>query len=168
MQDFVLMFFVWRHWQAMVQLRWRWFRSPAYQTKIYSRTLMVTRIPQQYRSDEGLVALMGMLKGDGIKIGPDIDCTCIGRRLEGFPDLVKKHNEAVAELEKYLVKYLKGGAMAKARPTLRKGGFLGLGGEKHDAIDYLAREIKVKSLAVQAPVLTGRHVGIESMPSVRR
>lgn len=69
------MYFVWRNWQSMVLLRRKWFRSPAYQTKIYSRTLMVTHIRKDYRSDEGLLALMGQLKVDGIKIGvssPDV------------------------------------------------------------------------------------------------
>lgn len=85
---------------------------------------------------------MGLLKVDGIKIGPSIDCTCIGRRLEDFPKMVDDHNEAVQELEKHLVKYLKGGEMAKKRPVIRKGGFLGFGGVKKDAIDYHAKEIK--------------------------
>lgn len=67
--NFIIMYFVWRNWQAMVQLRNRWFRSAAYQTKIYSRTLMVTHVRKDFRSDEGLVALMGKLKVDGIKIG---------------------------------------------------------------------------------------------------
>lgn len=44
--------------------------------------------------------------------------------------MVEDHNEAVAELEAHLVKYLKGGNIAKQRPTLKKGGFLGFGGEK--------------------------------------
>jgi hypothetical protein len=51
---------------------------------------MVTQVRKEYRSDEGLVALMGKLKVDGIKIGgssystkltvigPEIDCTSIG------------------------------------------------------------------------------------------
>ena len=121
---------VWRNWKAMVQLRTRWFRSPAYQTKIYSRTLMVTQVRKDYRSDEGLVALMGKLKVDGIKIGPLLDCTSIGRRLQDFPEMVEDHNQAVAELEKHLVKYLKGGKLGSKRPTLRKGGFIGMGGEK--------------------------------------
>jgi len=69
---------VWRNWQAMVVLRNRWFRSPAYQTKIFSRTLMVTQVRKDHRSDAGLLALMGKLKVDGIKIGPSIDCTSIG------------------------------------------------------------------------------------------
>lgn len=66
-----------------------------------------------------------------ICIGPEIDATAIGRRLEDFPEMVEDHNEAVKELEEYLVKYLKGGKMANKRPTLKKGGFLGIGGQKH-------------------------------------
>lgn len=44
--------------------------------------------------------------------------------------MVKAHNEAVAELEGYLVKYLKGDKMGSKRPTLKKGGFMGIGGER--------------------------------------
>ena len=40
--------------------------------------------------------------------------------------MVEDHNEAVASLEEHLVKYLKGGHAGKSRPTLHKGGFLGL------------------------------------------
>ncbi|WWD20826.1 hypothetical protein CI109_105303 [Kwoniella shandongensis] len=140
--NFVVMYFVWRNWRAMVMLRRRWFRSPAYQSKIYSRTLMVTQVRKDYRSDQGLLALMGLLKVDGIKIGPEIDCTSIGRRLEDFPQMVKDHNDAVKALEEHLVKYLKGDQIAKIRPSIQKGGFLGMGGEKKDAIDYHAKEIK--------------------------
>ncbi|ORX40793.1 hypothetical protein BD324DRAFT_575027 [Kockovaella imperatae] len=141
--NFVVMYFSWRNWTAMVMLRHRWFRSPAYQTKIYSRTLMITQIRKDYRSDAGLVALMGLLKVDGIKIGPEIDCATIGRRIGDFPELVDEHNEAVADLEKNLVKYLGSGKVAAKRPTIRKGAFLGiLGGQKYDAIDYYAKQIK--------------------------
>ncbi|OWZ50389.1 hypothetical protein C368_06530 [Cryptococcus neoformans 125.91] len=140
--NIVAMYFIWLNWKSMVRLRKGWFRSPAYQTKIYSRTLMVTHVRKDFRSDAGLLSLMGLLKVDGIKIGPSIDCTCIGRRLEDFPKMVDDHNEAVQELEKHLVKYLKGGEMAKKRPVIRKGGFLGFGGVKKDAIDYHAKEIK--------------------------
>ncbi|KIR52730.1 hypothetical protein I315_04593 [Cryptococcus gattii Ru294] len=134
---------IWLNWKSMVRLRKGWFRSPAYQTKIYSRTLMVTHVRKDFRSDAGLLSLMGLLKVDGIKIGPSIDCTCIGRRLEDFPKMVDDHNKAIQELEKHLVKYLRGGEMAKKRPVIRKGGFLGLfGGVKKDAIDYHAKEIK--------------------------
>ncbi|ODO05881.1 hypothetical protein I350_04942 [Cryptococcus amylolentus CBS 6273] len=140
----IVMFFIWRNWQQMVILRTRWFRSPAYQTKIYSRTLMVSHVRKDFRSDAGLLSLMGLLKVDGIKIGPQIEATCIGRRLQDFPEMVEKHNDAVKDLEKHLVKYLKNGQVGTKRPTVRKGGFLGLLGDKIDAkraaIDSLIRK----------------------------
>lgn len=138
----IVMYFVWRNWQTMVLLRSRWFRSDAYRNKIYSRTLMVTEIRRDFRSDEGLLSLMGQLKVDGIKIGPEIDCTCVGRRLEDFPEMVKDHNQAVQDLEKQLAGYLKGGKIRDKRPTMRIGGFLGMGGQKVDAIDHLAKQTK--------------------------
>ena len=33
-------------------------------------------------------------------------------------------------------KYLKGGRIGKKQPTITIGGFMGMGGEKKDAIDY--------------------------------
>ncbi|KLT38381.1 DUF221-domain-containing protein [Cutaneotrichosporon oleaginosum] len=137
-----VMFFVWQNWHAVVMLRHHWFRSPGYTSKIYSRTLMITQVPKTYRSDEGLVHLMGQLKVDGIKIRDEIDCATIGRRLGDFPKLVHDHNEAVRDLERALTKYLKHDKMAAKRPTVRKGGFMGIGGTKHDAIDYFAKQVK--------------------------
>ncbi|ODN77914.1 hypothetical protein L202_05019 [Cryptococcus amylolentus CBS 6039] len=161
----IVMFFIWRNWQQMVILRTRWFRSPAYQTKIYSRTLMVSHVRKDFRSDAGLLSLMGLLKVDGIKIGPQIEATCIGRRLQDFPEMVEKHNDAVKDLEKHLVKYLKNGQVGTKRPTVRKGGFLGLlGGTKKDAIDYYAKEIKhlrdkidAKRAAIDSLIRKERH-----------
>lgn len=139
---FIVMFFVWHNWRVMDKLRYNWFRSKAYQHKLSSRTIMLTRVPREYRSDEGLVHLMGRLKIEGIKITNEIDCATIGRRLGDFPQLVEDHNKAVKDLESTLVKYLKHGKMASKRPLLRKGGWACLGGEKVDKIDYLANEIK--------------------------
>lgn len=50
--------------------------------------------------------------------------------------MVEDHNEAVKELESYLVKYLKGGEMASKRPTLTKGGFMGMGGQKKVSLPF--------------------------------
>lgn len=120
---------VWYHWKKMILLRQAWFRSDEYQQRIYSRTLMVTQVPKDFRTDEGLVHLMGKLKVDGIKIGQQIDCTSIGRRLDDFPELIEEHNEAVRNLEETLVQYLKGNQIGAKRPHITKGGFLGCGGE---------------------------------------
>ncbi|GMK57068.1 hypothetical protein CspeluHIS016_0309080 [Cutaneotrichosporon spelunceum] len=139
---FTVMFFVWRNWQAVVMLRHHWFRSRRYASKVYARTLMITRVPKSYRSDEGLVHLMSQLKVDGIKIRDTFDCATIGRRLGDFPKLVHDHNEAVRDLERALSKYLKHNKMAPNRPTVRKGTFMGMGGTKHDSIDYYAKQVK--------------------------
>lgn len=139
---FTVMGFVWYNWRVMVLLRHKWFLSPAYQTKVYSRTIMVTNVPKEYRSDEGLVHLLGQLKVDGIKIAAQIESSTAGRRIGDFPKLVDDHNDAVKDLEHCLVKYLKGGQMASKRPTLRKGGIMCCGGKKVDAIDYYAKQIK--------------------------
>jgi hypothetical protein len=103
---------------------------------------MITQVPSEYRTDEGLVRLMGQLKVDGIKIAQQIDCTSIGRKLDNFPDMVEKHNDAVRNLENALVKYLKGGKVASKRPRTRVGGFLGMGGEKKDAIEHYSKMVK--------------------------
>ena len=103
---------------------------------------MVTLVPKDYRTDEGLVHLMGKLKVDGIKIGQQIDCTSIGRKLEDFPDLVEEHNNTVRALEEVLVKYLKNDQIAAKRPTTKIGSTLGLGGTKVDAIDHHAKKVK--------------------------
>ena len=66
------MYFCWRNWHTMVLLRSRWFRSATYRDRIYSRTLMVTEIRRDFRSDEGLLSLMGQLKVDGIKMGESL------------------------------------------------------------------------------------------------
>ena len=141
---------VWYHWKKMILLRQAWFRSDEYQQRIYSRTLMVTQVPKEFRTDEGLVHLMGKLKVDGIKIGQQIDCTSIGRRLDDFPELIEEHNEAVRNLEETLVKYLKGNQIGTKRPQITKGGFLGCGGET-----------KVRSscsaYAQRLTPMTGRH-----------
>ena len=60
----------------------------------------------------------------------------IGRRVGQLPELIEYHNEAVRELERVLVRYLHGGKIAKNRPTITIGGFLGIGGTKKDAIDF--------------------------------
>jgi calcium permeable stress-gated cation channel len=157
-------YFVWYHWKKMVLLRQAWFRSSQYQARIYSRTLMVTMVPSEFRTDTGLVRLMGQLKVDGIKIAQQIDCTSIGRKLENFPEMVEKHNEAVRNLEEALVKHLKGGKIGSKRPQTRIGGFLGMGGEKKDAIEHYSKIVKTlrdridaKRADIEAMIRQDRH-----------
>lgn len=56
--------------------------------------------------------------------------------------MINEHNDAVVSLENALAKYLKGGRLAKSRPTTKLKSFYGLGGEKVDAITHYTEEVK--------------------------
>lgn len=89
----------------------------------------------------------------------------IGRKVGKLPELVEYHNDTVRELETYLVRYLKGGRIAKKRPTITKGGACGCGGQKNvsarrcaaypsltscqDAIDFYTAKLKKTEAAVE-------------------
>jgi hypothetical protein len=123
--------FVWMHWKAMADLRHAWFRSPEYAAQFYARTLQVTQVPKKFQSDEGLKAIF-----DSVQVPYPTTSVHIGRSVGALPELIEYHNNTVRELEKHLVRYLKGNKIGKHRPTIRVGGFLGIGGKKVDAIDY--------------------------------
>jgi calcium permeable stress-gated cation channel len=118
------------HWSIMVDLRAQYFRSPEY-VHSFDPTLTVTHIPKASRSEEGIRALL-----DSVEIPYPITDVHIGRRLEDLPRLVKVHNDTIRKFEQKMVRYLKGGKFGKKRPTVRVGGFLGMGGEVRDAIDH--------------------------------
>lgn len=128
---FLVMGFVWYNWKQMVVLRHQWFRSPEYMESFYARTLMVLRVPKKYQTDEGIRSIL-----ETVQVPYPATAVHIGRRVGRLPELIEFHNNAVRELEKVLVRYLKNGQIGKARPTLTQGGFLGLGGKKVDAIDF--------------------------------
>lgn len=67
----------------------------------------------------------------------------IGRRVGTLPELIKRHNDAVRELEGVLTTHLKNpDNVPTKRPTMRVGGFMMMGGNKVDAIDYLTQKIQ--------------------------
>jgi hypothetical protein len=119
------------HWRAMVRLRHAWFRSPEYLDSFYARTLIVSNVPKKNQSDEGLKAIF-----DSTHVPYPTTSVHIGRKVGALPDLIEYHNATVREFEAILVTYLKGGRLGKKRPTIRIGGFCGIGGKKFDAIDY--------------------------------
>jgi hypothetical protein len=123
--------FAYTHWKAMAQLRRSWFRSPEYINQFYARTLQVTQVPKKFQSDEGIKAIF-----ESIQLPYPTTSVHIGRSVGALPELVEYHNDMVRELEKYLVRYLKGNKIGKKRPTVRIKSFMGMGGKKVDAIDY--------------------------------
>ncbi|CDR88683.1 uncharacterized protein SPSC_05515 [Sporisorium scitamineum] len=140
----VALSFIWYHYREMVRLRWAYFRSEEYQTSFHARTLMITDVTKRYQADNALGAVLSELKMPY----PTTEVH-IGRRVGLLPDLIDKHNDLVRELEHVLAKYLKNpNSLPTRRPTKTIGGFLGIGGEKVDAIDYLTAQINRVEAAV--------------------
>ena len=127
----VVMYSVWRNWKVVLHLRQEWFRSPEYMQSFYARTLALMHVPKKYQSDEGIRAIF-----DSAQVPYPTTSVHIGRKVGRLPELIEYHNTTVRELEQVLVTYLKGGRIAKERPTIRIGGFMGMGGVKKDAIDF--------------------------------
>lgn len=127
----LVMYFIWRNWIRILRLRQEWFRSPEYLESFYARTLIVTDVPRRYQSDQGIRTIF-----ESVQVPYPTTSVHIGRKVGRLPELIEYHNTAVRELEQVLVTYLRGGRIAKDRPTIRVGGFLGMGGVKKDAIDF--------------------------------
>ncbi|KZT14472.1 hypothetical protein NEOLEDRAFT_503266, partial [Neolentinus lepideus HHB14362 ss-1] len=141
----LVMAFVYVHWKNMVRLRQNWFRSPEYQQSFYARTLIVLRVPRALQSDEGIRAIF-----ESVQVPYPTTSVHIGRNVGKLPELTEYHNETVRELEQVLVRYLKGGRIAKERPMIRLGGFMGCcGGQKKDAIDFYTAKLHRTEAAVE-------------------
>ncbi|KAI0685812.1 hypothetical protein C8T65DRAFT_747723 [Cerioporus squamosus] len=141
---FVVIAFVFVHWREVVRLRKEWFRSPEYIQSFYARTLMVTDVPKKLQSDEGIRVIF-----ESLQVPYPTTSVHIGRKVGRLPELIEYHNDAVRELEAVLVKYLKDGKIGKKRPTITIGGFMGIGGEKKDAIDYYTAKLQRAERAVE-------------------
>lgn len=100
--------------------------------------------PRKKQNDRGIAELFA-----GLKVPYPATSVHIGRRVGQLPELIEYHNNTVREFEQVLVQYLKGGRVAKKRPTIRVGGFMGLGGETKDAIDWYTRKLARTETAVK-------------------
>lgn len=133
----------------MVRLRWQWFRSPAYQDMLHARSLLITQVGKKFQTDAGLNALL-----QSLNIPYPTSAVHIGRRVGVLPALIKKHNETVKELEEVLTSYLKNPEKIPAkRPMKKLGGWMGMGGQRVDAIDYLTQKIKTLEERVEVRFL---------------
>ncbi|PWN37890.1 DUF221-domain-containing protein [Meira miltonrushii] len=138
----VTLFFVFRWYKSMVVLRWKYFRSEAYQSSFAARTLMLTNVPRQLQSD---AAISGLLSSIGLPY-PTTEVH-IGRVVGSLPELIEKHDEMVRKLEHVLAKYLKDpNNVPSKRPMIRTSK---MGSEKVDAIDYYTAQINKLEAAVE-------------------
>lgn len=96
-------------------------------------TTQITSIPPNLRSEEGLMRLT-----DDVNPTSSLPRTTIGRNVKDLPSLIKKHEEAVRDLESVLAKYLKNpDRLPINRPTMSVRGT-----GKVDAIDHLTDRIQ--------------------------
>ena len=123
--------------KTVVTLRHAYFRSKEYCNSLHARSIMITGIQRQYQSDEGVLSLLTSLN-----VPYPTTSVHIGRKVGQLAELVEAHNDAVRELEKVLTTYTKNGQLGSKRPTMQIGGFMGIGGQKVDTIDYMTAKIK--------------------------
>jgi hypothetical protein len=138
--DIVVCGFLWWTYRAIHRLRRSFMESPEYQNSLHSRTLMITDVAKNLRTDQGIVEIT-----DSIKATPDVPRASVGRNVKDIPDLIEHHEEAVVELEQVLAKYLKNpSSLPVTRPLCKpskKDPEFGGRQEKVDAIDYLTARI---------------------------
>lgn len=145
--DAVVAYFLWHNYRAVRRLRKTYFQSPEYQKSLHARTIMVTHIPQSYRTDEGLLRLT-----DEVNPTPTVPRASIGRNVKELPKLIEEHELVVKELEKILAKYFKNpDKLPPKRPTCRPAkSFRGSDSkEEVDAIDYLSDRISSLELEIK-------------------
>jgi hypothetical protein len=142
---FLTIYVIWVHWKEMVRLRHTWFRSPEYAQSFYARTLTVMHVPKKLQDDKGIAEIF-----EFVKVPYPTTSVHIGRKVGDLPDLIEYHNRTVREFEEVLVKYLKGGKIAKNRPMITIGGTWGMGGTKKDAIEFYTAKLKRTEAAVEA------------------
>lgn len=148
--DIAIMYFLWINYRHVVRLRREYFNSPDYQRSLHARTLLVTDIPQELRSDEGIARIT-----DEVKATHDMPRTAIARNVKDLPELVEEYEKAVRELEEHLAKYLRNPDRLPAkRPTCKphksdKSYGTYPRDSKVDAIEYLTGRIKELELEIR-------------------
>jgi uncharacterized membrane protein len=146
--DIIVCGFLWWTYRAVHRLRRNYMESADYQNSLHSRTLMITDISKNLRSDSGLLEIT-----DSVKTTPEVPRTTIGRNVKDIPDLIEAHEEAVMELEAVLSKYLKNPNQLPAERPLctpsKKDPEFTNRKEKVDAIDYLTARIQRLELKIK-------------------
>jgi hypothetical protein len=139
--DIIVCGYLWWTYRAVHSLRRKYMESADYQTALHSRTLMITDIKRNLRSDQGILEI-----ADSLKTTPEVPRASIGRNVKDIPELIKEHEEAVIELEQVLAKYLKNpNNLPTVRPMCKpakKDRAFANKSDKVDAIDYLTARIQ--------------------------
>ena len=146
--DMIVCGFLWWTYRAVHRLRRNYMESLEYQNSLHARTLMITDVSKNYRSDNGLVEIT-----DSVQTTPEVPRTTIGRNVKDIPDMIEAHEEAVMELEAVLSKYLKNPNQLPAERPLctpsKKDPEFTDKRQKVDAIDYLTARIQRLELKIK-------------------
>lgn len=145
--DGVVCYFLWRNYRAITNLRRAYFDSSEYQRSLHSRTLLLTDLPKEYRSDDGILKIT-----EEVQATDSVPRAAIARNVKDLPDLVEEHEEAVRKLEGILAKYLKNpDKLPPNRPTCKpsKKDKAYTQGQKVDAIEYMTGRIKELELQIK-------------------
>jgi hypothetical protein len=133
--------FLWWTYRAVHRLRRKYLEGPDYQNSLHSRTLLITNVNRNFRSDQGLVDIT-----DSLKTTPEVPRASVGRNVKDIPDLIEEHEVAVIQLEGVLAKYLKNPSQLPAERPLctpsKKDPEFTDKKQKVDAIDYLTARIQ--------------------------
>ena len=167
--DVVVCFFLWTNYRAVLRLRRNHFDGPDYQKSLHARTLVLTDIPKELRSDDGIVKITEEVKGTN-----DIPRAAIARNVKDLPELLEEYEEAVKGLEKHLAKYLKNpDKLPPKRPTCKvsKNDKAYTKGQEVDAIEYLSSRIKeleveIKEVRVSVDKRNAMSYGFASYESI--
>lgn len=135
---------VYIYYKKVIALRQNFFTSEQYQKSFYSRALMITDIPSQYQSIEGLHLAL-----TNAKIPYPFSEVQIGHDMQALSKLLERQNQLVYKLEKLFNRMLRRKQIL--RPKLRLSGTLynTLGGVKVDAIDYYSEELRTVERQIQ-------------------
>ncbi|KAL7313079.1 hypothetical protein PS15m_006865 [Mucor circinelloides] len=160
----LIAYFMYRASCDYIEMRQYYFRLP--QNEASMKSLMVSRVPEDMRSDEKLKEWVSRER-----IPYPISQAMIGHHSKKLTDLFEEHQLAVHNLETTLAAYLSDGKhQKKSRPTVRLGGFLCCGGRKVDAIEHYTQQVadldkEIKQLRKSKTTKTA-HYGWISFDSV--
>ncbi|KAF2006877.1 DUF221-domain-containing protein [Amniculicola lignicola CBS 123094] len=138
---FIVCAFLWWTYRGVHRLRRKYMESPEYVNSLYSRTLMITDVPRNLRTDQGIVEIT-----DSLRTTPEVPRASVGRNVKDIPNLIEQHEQAVMELESVLAKYLRNpNKLPATRPLCKpskKDPEYTNKEEKIDAISYLTARIE--------------------------
>lgn len=139
--DIVILYFMWRNYRKVHDLRRAYFDSPQYQQSLHARSILIRHIPSNLRNEEGILRITEAISSTG-----SLPVPIAIRNVKDIPELVDKHEEMVRKLESVLAKYLKHPDRLPSRRPMMKPPKHYAGpttGGKIDAIDYYRRQIEV-------------------------